>query len=84
MYVASLTELSYDIYVVGETKKECCDNLIVAFQKYVEWYGYSVEEWVADCDEDFASYNYDVLRFLETYYGYKMYDITKGYAFGWE
>ena len=84
MYLAVITGLSYNIYAVGKTKNECCDNLSTAFQGYVAQYGSSVEEWVARCGEDFAEYDNNILKFLYEYYGYHFHDITKGYAFGWE
>ena len=84
MYLAAITDLSYDVYAVGKTKFECLNNLLIAFQRYIERYGCSVEDWVSSCGEDFTAYNRNVMTFLSTYYGYRLYDITKGYALGWE
>ena len=84
MYIAVITGLSYNIYAVGKTKIECCDNIITAFKRYVARYGSSVEEWVANCNEDFDEYDNNVMRFLKEYYGCNIHDVTKGYAIGWE
>ena len=84
MYVAAITGLSYNIYAVGTTKNECRSNLLIAFQRYIEQYGSNVEDWVANCGEDFSEYDNNVLKFLKEYYGYHMHDVAKGYAIGWE
>lgn len=84
MYLAVINGLSYDIYAVGKTEPECLGRILLAFRLYVKQYGRSVEEWIECCGEDFAAYDYDLLRFLQEYYGCGLYDISKGYAFGWE
>jgi hypothetical protein len=50
----------------------------------VESFGHTVEEWVEGCRENLSDYNNDVWTFLHEYYGVHLYDITKGYALGWE
>ena len=84
MYIASLDELSYDIYSVGATKDECRYNMVTGFVNYVTNYGCTVDQWVEKCDEDFNNYDNDVWTFLNEYYGVHMFNITKGYAIGWE
>jgi hypothetical protein len=84
MYIASLDELSYSIHSIGQTKKECQQNLVKGFLHYVESYHTTVEQWVEEVGEDFNDYNNDVWTFLYEYYGVHMFDITKGYALGWE
>ena len=84
MYIASLDALSYEIHSIGKTKKECEENMVEGFLRYVEFSGCTLEEWVEDCATNLSNYNNDVWTFLHEYYGVHMYDITKGYALGWE
>ena len=84
MYIASLDALSYEIHSIGKTKKECQQNMVAGFLRYVEQYGYTVEEWLTSCNTNLLNYNNDVWTFLHEYYGVHMFDITKGYALGWE
>ena len=84
MYIASLDALSYEIHSIGKTKEECQQNMVKGFLRYIESYGNTVEEWVEGCRENLDNYNNDVWTFLHEYYGVHLYDITKGYALGWE
>ena len=84
MYLAIINGLKYDIYAIGKDMGECKNNLLIAFQRYIEQCGCSIEQWVEDEGEDFSSYNNNTHTFLLEYYGCRFYDITKGYAFGWE
>lgn len=84
MYIASLDGLQYEVYAVGKTEAECKKNMIKAFLHYVESYHTTVEQWVEDVREDFGEYNNDIWTFLSDYHGVHMFDITKGYALGWE
>ena len=84
MYIASLDALSYEIHSIGKTKKECQQNMVKGFLSYVEFSGCTLEEWIEDCNESLNNYNNDVWTFLHEYYGVHMFDITKGYALGWE
>lgn len=84
MYIASLDSLSYEIHSIGKTKEECQHNMVNGFLEYVEFYGCTVEEWIEDCNEHLSHYKNDVWTFLHEYYGVHMFDVTKGYALGWE
>jgi len=84
MYVASLDELSYEIHAIGKTEEECKKNMVKGFLHYAKSYKTTVEQWVEEVGEDFNDYNNDVWTFLNDYYGVHMFDITKGYALGWE
>lgn len=84
MYIASLLDLKYEIYAVGQTKEECKANLITGFKKYMQGYKVTFKEWLAEINVEYADYNEDMWTFLEEYYGVRMFDITKGYALGWE
>lgn len=84
MYVASLTSLSYEIIAIGKTEKDCKQNMVKGFENYVKSYHCSVEEWILDCCENISDYDNDVFTFLQQYYAVHMFDITKGYALGWE
>lgn len=84
MYIASICGTEYEVYAIGKTEEECKKNLIKAFLHYVKSYHTTVEEWVENIREDFGEYNNDVWTFLIDYYGVHMFDITKGYALGWE
>ena len=84
MYVANLDGLSYAIYSVGKTKDECRQNMVRAFSEYVKFFQSNVEQWIEDIGENLNDYNNDIWTFLHDYYGVHMFDITKGYALGWE
>ena len=84
MYIASLDELGYEIHSVGKTKEECQKNMVAGFLRYVEFSGCTLEEWIESCDTHLSDYNNDIWTFLHEYYGVHMFDITKGYALGWE
>lgn len=84
MYIASLDELAYEIHSIGKTEEECKQNMVKGFLEYVKSYRTAVEEWIEGCNQDFNDYNNDVWTFLHEYYGVHMFDITKGYALGWE
>lgn len=84
MYIASLDALSYEIHSIGKSKEECRQNMVKGFLRYVEWCGYTVEQWIEDNGESLSEYNNDIWTFLHEYYGVHMFDITKGYALGWE
>ena len=45
MYIGIIRDLSYELYAVGKTKKECKANLGKAFADYLKGYNY------ADIDE---------------------------------
>ena len=84
MYVASLLGLSYDIYAIGKTKEECKANAVKAFEKYLKAYEYTLEAFCEDRRIDLKEYDNGVATLLEEYYGLNMFDVTKGYALGWE
>ena len=84
MYIASLDALSYEIHSIGKTKEECQQNMVNGFLEYVEFSGCTLEEWIEQSSVDFNDYDNDVWTFLRDYYGVHMFDITKGYALGWE
>ena len=84
MYVASLDGLSYEIRSIGKTKEDCKRNMVIGFVRYVEHFHNTVEEWIEYTGVDFNDYDNDIWTFLHEYYGVHMFDITKGYALGWE
>ena len=84
MYVASLDGLKYEIYAVGQTEEECKANLIKGFKQYMKGYRITFNEWLEELDVDYTDYNEDMWTFLNEYYGAHMFNITKGYALGWE
>lgn len=84
MYIASLDGLSYEVYAVGKTEEECKANLIKGFKRYLKSYHTTFKEWLADCDVNYSEYNRDMWTFLHEYHGVHMFNITKGYALGWE
>ena len=84
MYIASLDGFSYEIYAVGKTEEECKANLIKGFKQYLKSYHTTFKEWLADCEVNYSDYNRDMWTFLHEYHGIHMFDITKGYALGWE
>ena len=84
MYIASLLDLNYEIYAVGKTEEECKANLIKGFKHYLKSYHTSFDELLADITENFEDYNNDIWTFLNEYYGAHMFNVTKGYALGWE
>lgn len=85
MYIAHIGGLKYDIYAIGKTESELKINTIEAFKKYLEGFDTTVEEFVEDeCNESLANYGNSVWTFLREYIGTNTYDISKGYALGWE
>ena len=84
MYIASLDSLSYEIHAIGKTEEECKLNMVIGFTRYVKSFRNTVDRWIEECGENFNDYNNDVWTFLHEYYGVHLYDITKGYALGWE
>ena len=84
MYIASVCGMEYEVYAIGKTEEECEQNIVKGFLNYVKSYRTTVEQWVEDIGEDFNNYDNDVYTFLSDYYGVHMFDITKGYALGWE
>jgi histidinol phosphatase-like PHP family hydrolase len=58
--------------------------MVKGFENYVKSYHSSVEEWISGIGEDLSDYENDVFTFLQQYYTVHMFDITKGYALGWE
>ena len=84
MVIMSL-DLKYEIYAVGETEEKCKENLLKGFQQYLKGYNNTTfEELVENEREDLADYDNDMWTFLTDYYGVRTYDVTKGYALGWE
>ena len=84
MYIASMDSLKYEIYAVGQTEEECKANLLKGFKHYMKSYHITFKEWLAEINENYADYNRDMWTFLSEYYGVRMFNITKGYALGWE
>ena len=84
MYIASLDSLSYEIHAIGKTEEECKRNMVIGFNRYVKSFHNTVDRWIEETGVDFKDYNNDVWTFLHEYYGVHLYDITKGYALGWE
>ena len=84
MYVATLTALKYSLNAIGNTQEECRQNLIRGFKQYMKSYRVTFGKWLEDIGVDYADYNNDMWTFLHDYYGVNMFDITKGYALGWE
>ena len=84
MYIASLDSLKYEIYAVGQTERECKSNLIDGFKQYLKSYRTTFKELLAEINENYAEYDNDMWTFLNEYYGARMFNITKGYALGWE
>ena len=85
MYIAHIMDLKYDVYAIGKTKAELIENTIMAFEKYLEGYHTTIGEFVEqECNESLENYNNSVWIFLREYLGVHTYDITKGYALGWE
>lgn len=84
MYIASLDGLSYEVYAIGKTEDECKANLIKGFKQYMKSYNTTLKEWLVNHDVDYSDYDRDMWTFLHEYHGVHMFNITKGYAFGWE
>ena len=84
MYIAHIADLRCDIYAVGKTEAECRKNLIKAFLNYLMRYRVTLDEWIEDINVSMSDYNYDMWRFLTEYYAAHMFNVTKGYALGWE
>jgi hypothetical protein len=83
MYVATM-ELKYEIIAVGTTEKECKANLVKAFKQYMKAYKTTLTEWLTELNVNYSDYHRDLYTFLHEYYGVHMFDVTKGYALGWE
>lgn len=85
MYLGIVRDLSYELYAVGKTEKECKANICKAFEDYLKGYNYAdLDEFCEEHDINLEEYNNDVLIMLEEYYGLNTFNITKGYALGWE
>lgn len=85
MYIAHIGDLAYDIYAVGKTETELIGNTIVALEKYLAGYHTNINEFIEkECNETLENYGNSVWNFLKEYLGVHTYNITKGYALGWE
>lgn len=84
MYIGIVRDLSYELYAVGKTQKECKANLLEAFKSYLKGYNLTLDEFLDDHRIDLNEYDNNVLTMLEEYYGLNIFDVTKGYALGWE
>lgn len=85
MYIAHIRGLSYDIYAIGKTESELKANTVKAFEKYLEGYHTTVENFVEnECNESLANYGNSVWNFLREYLGVHTHNVSKGYALGWE
>lgn len=85
MYIASLLDLKYEIYAVGQTESELKKNIVKAFETYLDNYHTNVTDFVEqECNDNLANYDNSVWNFLREYLGVRTYDVTKGYALGWE
>lgn len=84
LFICLCDALQYDIYAVGSTKEEAQQRLTDAFISYVEKLGHTFNSWIEFQEEDFEDYGNDPFRFITEYHGTRTYDISKGYAFGWE
>ena len=85
MYVAHISDLKYDIYAIGKTESELKKNTVKAFEEYLKGFRTNVEEFVEqECNESLANYDNSVWNFLREYLGVHTFNITKGYALGWE
>ena len=85
MYIGIVRDLSYELYAVGKTERECKANLGKAFADYLKGYDYAdLDEFLEDHNIDLEEYGNDVLIMLEEYYGLNIFNVTKGYALGWE
>lgn len=85
MYLGIVRDLSYELYAVGKTEKECKTNIRKAFDDYLKGYDYAnLDEFLEDHTINLEEYGNDVLTMLEEYYGLNIFDVTKGYALGWE
>ena len=85
MYIAHIVDLKYDIYAIGKTESELKKNTVTAFEEYLKGFRTNVEEFVEqECNESLANYDNSVWNFLREYLGVHTFNITKGYALGWE
>lgn len=85
MYIGIVHDLSYELYAVGKTKEECKENLLKAFNDYLKGYRYeNLEEFLEYHNINLEEYGNDVMTMLEEYYGLNLFDVSKGYALGWE
>ena len=83
MYVA-IMELKYELIAVGNTNEECKANLIKAFKQYMKAYRTTLAKWLEELNVDYAEYGNDMWTFLHEYYGVHTFNVSKGYALGWE
>ena len=83
MYVA-IMDLKYEVIAVGKTEEECQANMVKAFKNYMKGYKTTLKEWLEELNVDYSDYGKDLWTFLQEYYGVHMFDVTKGYALGWE
>ena len=85
MYIAHIGDLKYDVYAIGKTETELKANVVKAFEQYLAGYRTTVKEFVEnECNENLANYDNSVWNFIREYVGVRTYNITKGYALGWE
>lgn len=84
MYLGIVRDLSYELYAIGKTKKECKANILKAFDVYLDNYRLTLDEFLEDRGIDLEEYDNEVLTMLEEWFGLNIFDITKGYALGWE
>ena len=84
MYIGIVRDLSYELYAIGKTQKECKTNIIEAFKSYLKGYNLTLDEFLEDHRIDLQEYDNNVLTMLEEYYGLNIFDVSKGYALGWE
>ena len=84
MYIATLTDLKYPIHAIGNTQEECKKNMLKGFKAYMKSFKITFAEWIEEVGVDYTDYGNDMWRFLSEYYGVHMFNVTKGYALGWE
>ena len=85
MHIAHIMGLKYDVYAIGKTESELKRNTVKAFEEYLKGFHSTVDEFVEqECNETLANYGNSVWVFLREYLGVHTFDITKGYALGWE
>ena len=69
----------------SKAKSELKANVVKAFKQYLAGYHTTVKEFVEnECNESLANYDHSVWNFIREYVGVRTYNITKGYALGWE
>lgn len=85
MYIGIVRDLSYELYAVGKTKEECKSNLVKAFEDYLKGYNYAdLDEFLENHGINLEEYGNDVFIMLQEYWGMHIFDVSKGYALGWE